>query len=64
MKLKIHHVRGCFGSAVVHLCLAGKPAVSEIKGFSMLSGHLLYITNDCIHKKLFMVVFSKLNRIE
>ena len=30
MKLNIHHVRGSLGSAVVYLCLAGKPAVSEI----------------------------------
>ena len=29
MKLKIHHSRGCFGSAVVYLYLAEKPAVSH-----------------------------------
>jgi len=42
MKLKIHHYRSSLGSAVVHLYSAEKLAVSEIKGFSMLSGHLLY----------------------
>ena len=41
MKPKIPHYRGCFGRAVVYWYLAEKPAVSEIKGFSMLSGHPL-----------------------
>jgi len=43
MKPKIPHYRGCSGRAVVYWYLVEKPAVSEIKGFSMLSGHSLYI---------------------